>query len=63
MILCAYVTTSELYRYNRLRGFFVGVVTYALYACVADCEDAMADAREDTAGCAQASCLYEKLLK
>ena len=39
------------------------VVTYAHYACVADCEDAMADAWEDTAGCAQAGCLYENLLK
>ena len=29
------------------------VVTYAHYACVADCADAMADAWEDTAGCAQ----------
>ena len=27
------------------------VVTYAHYACVADCADAMADTWEDTAGC------------
>ena len=27
---------------------------YAHYACVADCADAMADAWEDTAGCAHA---------
>ena len=39
------------------------VVTYAHYACVADCADAMADAWEDTAGCAQAVCLHENLLK
>ena len=39
------------------------VVTYALYACVADCADAMADAWEDTAGYAQAICLHENLLK
>ena len=39
------------------------VVTYAHYACVADCADAMADAWEDTAGCAQAICLHENLLK
>ena len=40
-----------------------GVVTYAHYACVANCADAMADAWEDTAGCAQAICLHENLLK
>ena len=34
------------------------VVTYAPYACVADC----AGAWEDTAGCAQPSCLHENLL-
>ena len=39
------------------------VVTYAHYARVADCADAMADAWEDTAGCAQANCLHENLLK
>ena len=39
------------------------VVTYAHYACVADCADAMADAWVDTAGCAQANCLHENLLK
>ena len=39
------------------------VVTYAHYACVADFADAMADAWEDTAGCAQAICLHENLLK
>ena len=39
------------------------VVTYARYACVADCADAMADAWEDTAGCAQPICLHENLLK
>ena len=39
------------------------VVTYAHYACVAECADAMADAWEDTAGCAQAICLHENLLK
>ena len=39
------------------------VVTYAHYACVADCADAMADAWEDTAGCAQAICLHKNLLK
>ena len=39
------------------------VVTYACYACVADCADAMADAWEDTAGCAQPICLHENLLR
>ena len=39
------------------------VVTYAHYACVADCADAMADAWEDTAGCAQAICLHENVLE
>ena len=39
------------------------VVTYAHYECVADCADAMADAWEDTAGCAQPVCLHENLLK
>ena len=39
------------------------VVTYAHYACVADCAAAMADAWEDTAGSAQAICLHENLLK
>ena len=31
----------------------VTYATYAPYACVADCADAMADAWEDSAGCAQ----------
>ena len=31
---------------------------YAHYACVADCADAIADAWEDTVGCAHADCLY-----
>ena len=39
------------------------VVTYALYACVADGADAVADAWEDTACCAQANCLHENILK
>ena len=39
------------------------VVTYAHYACVSDCADAIADAWEDTAGCAQPICLHENLLK
>ena len=38
-------------------------MAYAHYACVADCADDMADAWEDTAGCAQPTCLYENLLK
>ena len=38
-------------------------VTYAYYACVADCADTMADAWKDTAGCAEAICLHENLLK
>ena len=37
------------------------VATYAHYACVADCADAMADAWEDTAGCAQPICLHKKI--
>ena len=37
--------------------------TYAHYACVADCADAMADAWEDTAGCAHADCLHGNILK
>ena len=41
----------------------VAVVTYAHYACVADCADAMADAWEDTARCAPAICLHENLLQ
>ena len=32
-------------------------------ACVADCADAMADAWEDTAGCAYADCLHGNILK
>ena len=39
------------------------VMTYAHYACVVDCADAMADAWDDTAGCAQPICLHENLLK
>ena len=35
---------------------------YAHYACVADCADAMADAWEDTAGCAHADCLHGNIL-
>ena len=38
------------------------VVTYAHYACVADCADAMADAWEDTAGCAQPICLHKVIV-
>ena len=38
-------------------------MTYAHYACVADFADAMADAWEDTAGCAQPICLHENLLR
>ena len=38
-------------------------MTYAHYACVADCVDAMADAWEDIAGCAQAICPLENLLR
>ena len=41
------------------------VVTYARYACMADCADAMADAMadawEDTASCAQADCLNDNV--
>ena len=36
---------------------------YAHYACVADCADAMADAWENTAGCAHADCLHGNILK
>ena len=39
------------------------VVTYAHYACVSDFADAMANAWEDTAGCAQAICLHDNILK
>ena len=39
------------------------VVTYAHYACVADCADAMADAWEDTTGCEHADCLHGNILK
>ena len=35
----------------------------AHYACVADRVDAMADAWEDTAGCAHAACLHGNVLK
>ena len=41
----------------------LAVVIYAHYAYMADCADAMADAWEDTAGCAQVICLHENLLK
>ena len=40
-----------------------GVVIYAHYACVADYADDMANAWEDTAGCAQAISQHENLLK
>ena len=36
---------------------------YAHYARVADCADAMADAWEDTAGCAHADCLHGNILR
>ena len=36
---------------------------YAHYACVADCADAMADAWEDSAGCAHADCLHGNILR
>ena len=39
------------------------VVTYAHYACVADCADATADAWEDTVTCAQVDYLRENVLK
>ena len=42
-------------------GYQLPVVTYAHYACVADCSDAMADAWEDTAGCAQPICLHKEI--
>ena len=45
------------------KSLWRSVVTYAHYACVADCADAMADAWEDSAGCAQSICLQENLLK
>ena len=45
------------------KSLWRSVVTYAHYACVADCADAMADAWEDTASCAQAIGLHENLLK
>ena len=38
-------------------------VTYAPYACLVDCANAMADAWEDTAGYAQAHCLQGNVLK
>ena len=38
-------------------------MTYAQCACVADCADAMADAWEDTAGCARADCLHGNVVK
>ena len=36
---------------------------YAHYACVADYAYAMADAWEDTAGCAHADCLHGNILR
>ena len=39
------------------------VVTYTHYACVAHCADAIADAWEDTGGCAHADCLHGHVLK
>ena len=39
------------------------VATYAHYACLADCADAMADAWEDTAGCAHVDFLHGNILK
>ena len=39
------------------------IVTYAHYVCVADGAAAMAYAWKDTAGCAQAICMHENLLK
>ena len=36
---------------------------YAHNACVAGCADAMADAWEDTAGCAHADCLHGNILR
>ena len=36
---------------------------YAHHACVADCAYAIADAWEDTAGCARADCLHGNILK
>ena len=50
-------------RDSRRAFLLLPVVTYVHYTCVADCADAMADAWEDTAGCAQAICLHENLLK
>ena len=44
---------------NGFPSIYIIVVTYAHYACVADCADAMADAWEDTAGCAQPICLHK----
>ena len=38
-------------------------MTYAHYAYVADCADAMEGAWEDTAGCAHADCLHGNVLK
>ena len=52
-------------QYNRRKQTqcAIDVVTYARYACVADCADAMADVWEDTAGSAQPICLHENLLR
>ena len=56
--------TATRYEYSRrIMKIYMDVVTYAHYACVVDCADAMADAWDDTAGCAQPICLHENLLK
>ena len=56
---------AKTYTIRRLVGLRAkeAVVTYANYAYMADCADAMADAWEDSAGCAQAIYLHENLLK
>ena len=55
LLLCSFIVV--------VFGWVSFVVTYAHYAFVAHSGDAMADAWEDTAGCAQAICLHENLLK
>ena len=60
---CVSAAASWLRAVLGLSAVAAPVVTYAHYACVADCADAMADAWEDNAGCAQAICLHENLLK
>ena len=45
------------------QGARVDVVTYALYTCMAECAEGMADAWEDTAGCARPDCLHENILR